>query len=161
LTIDQYRSIIIQKIGENIQIRRVATFEKKPNVSMGVYSHMGGKIIALVELTGSEDQTGCARNLAMHVAAARPQYLTPDSVPEDIRARELDIAREQVKDKPEHIMDKILDGKMRAFESDTCMVSQRYVRDDKRTVQEFIDSCGKESGSALSVANFVYWKVGE
>jgi elongation factor Ts len=161
LTIDQYRSIIIQKVGENIQLRRLAILENKANTSLGLYSHMGGKIVAIVEVSGSEDEAVLARDIAMHVAAARPQYLNPEVVPETVREGELEIAREQVKGKPEHIMDKILDGKIRAFFDDVCLVRQKYVRDDKKTIQEVVDLRAKEIGKSLTVSSFICWKVGE
>lgn len=73
LTIDQYRATFVQTIGENIQIRRLATFKKTPEKSFGVYSHMGGKILTFVEINGCNDQEALAKDIAMHIAAASPE----------------------------------------------------------------------------------------
>ncbi len=161
LTVDQYRSIIIQKVGENIQIRRSLTIEKGSNSSFGVYAHMGSKIVAVVELAGSSEEAGLARDIAMHVAAARPLYLNSEAVPESVRAQELEIARDQVKGKPEHIMGKILEGKMRAFDDEVCLTCQKYVRDDKLTIQELVDARSKETGTPLTLASYTCWRLGE
>ncbi len=73
---------IIQAIGENIQIKRILTVAKRhPDRSIGVYSHLGGKIVTLVEIMGSGDEEALAKDIAMHVAAAAPEYLSPEKVP--------------------------------------------------------------------------------
>ena len=81
LTIDQYRATIVQAIGENIQIRRLLTIVKSPQKSVGVYSHLGGKIVTVVEITGSSTEEAIAKDIAMHVAAAAPEFLSPEKVP--------------------------------------------------------------------------------
>ncbi len=161
VTVDQHRAIIIQKIGENIQVRRLATFERNGDSSIGVYSHMGGKIVSLVEVKGSADESELARGIAMHVAAARPQYLNPETIPASVIEQEREIAKEQVKGKPEHIMDKILDGKVRAFQDEMCLTCQKFIRDDKKTVQQVVGERSKESGKELSLTSYTCWKIGE
>lgn len=167
VTMDEYRATMIQSIGENIQVARFACFNKENEQSIGVYSHQGGKIVALVELTGSADQQTLARELAMHVAASRPEFLNQDTVPEDIVARERDIALAQVeeqpklKDKPDQVKQNIVDGKLRAFMDENCLLRQKYVKDEKATVEEFLATQSKETGKDLKISRFVLWTVGE
>ena len=78
LTIDEYRATIIQTIGENIQIKRLKIIPKSSDKSIGVYNHLGGKIVTLVEIKGSPSQDALAKDIAMHIAAASPEYLAPE-----------------------------------------------------------------------------------
>lgn len=115
ITLDQYRALVMQSLGENIQVKRVGIFPKTPDISIGLYSHMGGKIAVAVLLTGGAGHEALAREIAMHVAAESPEYLQPSDVPADVRAKEEEIARGQVVGKPANIIDKIVEGKVKAF----------------------------------------------
>ena len=85
-------------IGENIQIRRVLTvIPKDADKSIGVYSHLGGKIVTVVEITGSADEEALAKDIAMHVAAAAPDYFSPEKVPETLIKNEKEIAAVKLK----------------------------------------------------------------
>ncbi len=159
MSIEEYQGTLVQAIGENIHIKRFAVFPKQPSKSFGVYSHMGGKIVVLVEMNG--DAPDVARDVAMHAAAASPDYLNPESVPESVREHEKGIAREQLAGKPENIMEKILEGKLNAFYDDVCLTRQKFVKDDSLSVSEFVAKKGQESGQELSIAQFVRWSVGE
>lgn len=161
ITIDQYRNLIIQALGENIQLRRVETITKHPNCSYGIYSHMGGKLVVIVEIEGAADQEGIAKEIAMHVAAENPDYLKPEEVPANVIAREEEIARSQMQGKPANIVDKILAGKIKAFMDQVCLISQKYVKDNSVTVQQFLDTCGRKIGKPLSIRCFWRWKVGQ
>jgi elongation factor Ts len=161
ITIDQYRNLIIQALGENIQLRRVETITKHPNCSYGIYSHMGGKLVVIVEIEGAADQEGIAKEIAMHVAAENPDYLKPEEVPANVIAREEEIARSQMQGKPDNIVDKILAGKIKAFKDQVCLISQKYVKDNSVTVQQFLDTCGRKIGKPLSIRCFWRWKVGQ
>lgn len=161
LTIDEYRATIIQKIGENIQIRRVQIFEKGADQSFGVYSHMGGKIVCVTTVDGSADESELAKEVAMHAAATRPSFLSPEDVPTDVIEQEKDIAREQLKGKPENIMDKILTGKVNAYYDQNCLTRQAFVRDDKVTINQLVENRAKEAGKTLKLSNFLCWAVGE
>lgn len=161
LTIDQYRATIIQTIGENIQIRRIATFTKAPNKSLGVYSHLGGKIVTLVELTGSSKEEALAKDIAMHVAAASPEYLSPETIPANIINQEKEIAKSQIKGKPDNIIDKIVEGKIKAFYDASCLVCQKYIRDDSLSVMELLNRRAKETGTPIAATHFERWSVGQ
>lgn len=158
LTVDEYRATLVQAIGENIQIGRLTVIPKKKGHSSAVYSHLGGKIVTFVDLAGTEGKEGLARDIAMHVAASSPDYLNAASVPSDVIEREKGIAVEQVKGKPDNIVQKIVDGKIKAFYDMVCLVSQKYMRDDQYTVEEFVKKTG---GNDLKVDAFLRWTVGQ
>lgn len=161
LTIDQYRATIIQTIGENIQIKRVLTFQKSPELSIGVYSHLGGKIVTVVEITGSGDEEALAKDIAMHVAAASPDYLSPDKVPQEIIESEKEIAKGQIQGKPANVIDKIVEGKVNAFYDASCLTRQKYIKDDSITVSELVNKRAKETGKPLALTRFIRWTVGQ
>ncbi len=161
ISIDQYRNLVIQALGENIQLRRMELIHKHENCSYGIYSHMGGKLVVVVEVEGAADQGAVAKEIAMHVAAENPEYLNPEEIPPHVLAREEEIARSQVQGKPENIVDKIVSGKMKAFADQVCLIHQKYVKDNTVTVQQFLDSCAKKLGKTLSIRCFWRWKVGQ
>jgi elongation factor Ts len=161
LTVDQHRALVVQSLGENIQVRRFILFPKAADVSLGLYSHMGGKIVTVVELTGAAGQEGLARDIAMHVAAESPDYLAPQDVAADVKAREEEIARGQVAGKPAHIVDKIVEGKLKAFYDQVCLLCQKYVKDSSLSIAELVEREGKRLGKPLVVKRFIRWKVGE
>jgi elongation factor Ts len=161
ITVDQYRNLVIQALGENIQLRRLEVIHKQPNHSYGIYSHMGGKLIVVVAINGASGQEGIAKEIAMHVAAENPDYLKPEEIPATVIAREEEIARSQVVGKPANIIDKIITGKMKAFGEQVCLIHQKYVKDNSVTIQQFLDICGKKIGASLSIQCFWRWKVGQ
>ena len=161
LTIDQYRATIVQTIGENIQVRRVKTMQKDANRSFGVYSHSGGKIVTAVEISGSGDETELAKDIAMHVAAASPEFLSPEQVPNDVINHERDIAKGQIQGKPANIIEKIVDGKINAFYDANCLIRQKYIRDDSLTISDLVNRRSKETGKPLAVTSFIRWSVGQ
>ncbi len=122
---------------------------------------MGGKLVVIVEIQGASDQEGVAKEIAMHAAAESPEYLKSEEVPAPVVAREEEIARSQVKDKPANIVDKIVAGKVKAFYDQVCLVNQKYVKDNSVTVQQFLDICAKKIGKPLSIRCFWRWKVGQ
>jgi elongation factor Ts len=161
LTIDQYRATAVQTIGENIQIRRIKTLHKSDNRSVGVYSHLGGKIVTAVEIEGDGNQSDLARDIAMHTAAASPEYLSPEKVPQEIIEREKDIAKGQMQGKPANIIDKIVDGKVNAFYDASTLVRQKYIRDDSLSITDLVNKRSKEVGKPLEVVDFLRWGVGQ
>jgi len=161
ITIDQYRNLVIQALGENIQLRRLEVLTKHADSSYGTYSHMGGKLVVLVEIHGASDQEALAKEIGMHVAAESPEYLKPEEIPADIIAREEEIARTQVQGKPENVIEKIVAGKVKAYSDQFCLICQKYVKDNSLTVQQFLDAAGKKIGKNLSIKCFWRWKVGQ
>lgn len=161
LTIDEYRATIVQTIGENIQIRRILTLKKNPNHSLGVYSHLGGKIVTAIEITGSGDEAALAKDIAMHTAAAAPEYLSPEKVPPEIIENEREIARSQVQGKPANIVEKIVEGKVNAYFDANTLMRQKYIRDDSQSINDLIAKRAKEIGKPLAITHFIRWVVGQ
>ncbi|KAG6559638.1 Elongation factor Ts [Candidatus Rhabdochlamydia oedothoracis] len=160
LTLDQYRSLIVQSLGENIQVRRLLIIPKSSDVSVGFYSHMRGKIVSVVVLTGGKGHEILARDIAMHVAAEAPEYLSPEEVPDKVKAKEKEIARSQVQNKPPHIIDKIVEGKLEAYYMEMCLTRQKYVKDSSMTIAMLLDKESKELKHPIGVQSFYRWKVG-
>ena len=143
-------SDLVGKIGENMVIARAERWES--DGSFGAYIHMGGKIGVLVEVHGEAD-ADFRKDICMHIAAFRPQYITPDDIPEDVIAKEREIAAAQVEGKPANIIEKIVDGKMGKWYSETCLIRQPWLRDDK--------TCLAKTAPNLTVDRFARWEVGE
>ena len=160
ITLEQYRALVVQSLGENIQVKRLSVLPKSPDISVGLYSHMGGKIVVAVLLSGGAGQEALARDIAMHVAAESPEYLRPEEVPANVRAKEEEIARTQVKGKPENIVEKIVEGKVKAFCDEVCLICQKYVKDNTITIAQLLEKEGKRLGKQIDIKAFHRWKVG-
>jgi len=155
MTIDEVRGTLVQSLGENIQISRLAIFEKKAGHSIGYYVHMGGKMAAVVDLQGAEDLQDLGKELAMQAVAADPAYLAPSDVPEDIKEGERAIIREQIKNKPPEIQEKIVEGKLNAYYEQACLTRQKYVKDPSMTIEKLLASKGD-----VEPVSFVRWQIG-
>ena len=160
ITVEQARNLIVAALQENIQLRRLEVIKKEANHSYGVYSH-GNKLVVVVDIEGAADQSAVAKDVAMHVAATNPDYLSAAEIPADVVEKEKEIAREQVKGKPENIMEKIVAGKLKAREDEICLVNQKFVKNPDETVQQYVDSCGKQIGKTLTLRSFKRWRVGQ
>ena len=116
----------MQKIGENIAIRRFVRYETDGTIA--VYLH-GNRIGVMVDYTGGDEQLG--KDIAMHIAAANPLFLERETVPADVLARERAVYEAQAKEsgKPAAIIGKIVDGKLEKFYSDSCLMDQVYIKD--------------------------------
>jgi elongation factor Ts len=123
-------------IGEKLGIKRFDIFT---GGTVSAYSHMGGRIGALVSLD-KEGQAELAREIAMQVAAVNPKYIYPEDVPAEELAKEKDIYREQLKKegKPENMIDKIMEGKLNKYFEEVCLVKQEYIKDDKKKVENIL-----------------------
>lgn len=161
LTIDQYRATIVQTIGENIQIKRLKLIPKSGDKSIGTYTHLGGKIVTLVEISGSPALVDLAKDIAMHVAAASPDYLSPEKVPGTIIDQEKEIVQSQIKNKPANIVDKIVEGKLNSFYDAACLIRQKYIKDDSVSIAELVNKRGKDLGKSLAVTDYLRWSVGQ
>ena len=123
---------------------------------IGSYIHLGGKIGVLVEVNcesdfvaRTEDFQNLAREIAMHIAAASPQYVRREDVPGDVLEREKDIYRSQMEDqkKPAAVIDKIIEGKLNSFYEQVCLVDQPSIRDPKTTIRQLIQAAIAKLGA--------------
>jgi elongation factor Ts len=124
--VEEKRNALVQKIGENISIRRFERFQT--NDSLAIYLH-GTKIGVMVEYAGGDEQLG--KDIAMHIAAVNPSYLSRETVAADAVARERAVCEAQAKEsgKPANIIGKIVDGKMEKFYGDNCLLEQIFIKD--------------------------------
>jgi elongation factor Ts len=137
---------------------------------IGSYIHMGGKIGVLVEVNcesdfvaRTDDFQGLAREIAMHIAAASPQYVRREEVPADVLERERGIYRGQMEgqNKPANVIDKIVEGKLNSFYEQVCLLDQPSIRDPKVTIGQSVQAAIARLGENISVARFVRFKLGE
>ncbi len=135
---------------------------------IGHYIHMGGKIGVLVEVNCESDFVArtekfqeLTKELAMHIAAANPTFVRREEVPADVVAREKEIYKDQVKDKPANVIDKIIEGKMNSYYQQFCLLEQASVRDPNTTIQQLVQDAIRILGENITVNRFVRMKVGE
>jgi elongation factor Ts len=155
----------VATIGENISVRRFARLELPAGV-VASYVHGAGKIGVLVALACDQaaDQVATlARQLAMHVAAANPQYLQRNEVPADVLEREKEIYRVKAREsgKPENIIEKIIEGQVNKFYGEICLLEQAYVIDPDQKVGKVVEALGKELGSKVELAGYARFQLGE
>ncbi|MDX2494174.1 MAG: translation elongation factor Ts [Desulfuromusa sp.] len=155
----------IATIGENMGIRRISRIDAGQGVVTS-YIHGAGKIGVLVELqTESTDEKVAAlgKQLAMHVAAAAPQYLDRDSVPADVVEKEKEIMRVKALDsgKPENIVEKIILGQINKYFGEVCLVEQAFVIDPDQKVGKIISALAKEIGTDIKLKSYVRYQLGE
>jgi elongation factor Ts len=140
------------------------------NGMLELYSHGGGRVGVLVEVNCETDFVALtdgfksfAHEIALQIAAANPRYLTEEDVPEDVVAQEREIARKLAlqEGKPENIVDRIIDGRMKKFFSENCLVLQTYIRDDDKTVQDLIKETVASTGESIVIRRFERWELGE
>ena len=151
-TVEEARQALVQKIGENIQVRRASWLQA--DTTVGAYVH-GGKIGVLVALSGGDE--ALARDVAMHVAAMAPMVARPDDVPEEVLEKERDIIRAQpdMEGKPPEIVEKMLEGRLRKYLKEVSLVEQPFVKDQETTVGKLLKDAGAE------LQSFVRLEVGE
>ena len=143
------------KIGEKLSFRRFAKVEKKDSESFGAYIHMGGKIAVLKVIEGANEEV--ARDVAMHAAAMRPQYVTKEDVPEDVVNHEKEVLTEQAMNegKPKEIAEKMVQGRIQKFYKEICLAEQPFVKDGDVTVAQYV----KNNGG--SIVKMIRFEVGE
>ncbi len=134
------------------------------------YIHAGGKMGVLVEINCETDfvaKTGdfqeFVKNMAMHIAAANPQFIRREDVPSDVLEKEREVYRTQALDsgKPEKVIDKIVEGKLERFYSETCLLEQTYIRDSDVTVKEVLDGMIGKLGENIAIRRFARFQLGE
>ena len=154
-SLEDDRKALVQTIGENIQIRRVVTLEFDSSMNIGIYIHSDSKLGSLVVTKDGSDEI--AKDIAMHVSAFNPLCLSQDDIDKDVLEREKAIYQNQAQDsgKPQDIMDKMVDGKIKRFLSEVSLISQNFVKDPDITVQEYLEKGG------ATIIEFARLKVGE
>ncbi|MDA0954143.1 MAG: translation elongation factor Ts, partial [Proteobacteria bacterium] len=152
--LEQARESLVQKIGENIGVRRVAELTAEDGV-VGAYVHGNNRIAVLVALRGGDQDL--ARDVAMHVAAVNPQVVSPDDMPQDLIEKEKEIYTAQALEsgKPAEIIEKMIGGRIKKFLAENSLIEQAFVKDPDTTVGKLVQSAG------ASVTGFIRFEVGE
>jgi elongation factor Ts len=146
----------IATIGENILLSRAGAMRAGEAMQVGSYLHMGGKIGVLVEMSDTADET-TLKDVAMHIAATDPRFVSKQSVPDGVINEEKEIARAQVPPgKPESVVEKIVEGKVAKFLEQVCLLDQPFVKDPEQTVGAMLASRGD-----VKVGGFLRFKLGE
>lgn len=147
---------ITSTIGEKISFRRFEKLEKTDSQVFGSYTHMGGRIVALTLLEGSNEEV--AKEVAMHAAAMRPLYLNEQEVPDEVLEKEKAIMREQLlnEGKPEDRIEQIMVGKVKKFYEEVCLTDQIFIKaENKETVEKYVTQNGG------TIVKLVRYEVGE
>ncbi|MFD2925551.1 translation elongation factor Ts [Halobacillus naozhouensis] len=154
--INDYITDMVAKIGEKISLRRFVIKEKTDNDAFGAYMHMGGNIGVLTVLEGSTDET-VAKDVAMHVAAVNPRYVSRDEISEEEVDSERDVLKTQAlnEGKPEKIVEKMVEGRLNKFFEEICLLEQSFVKDPDQKVKKYVASSGGE------IKGFTRFEVGE
>jgi len=149
-------STAVATIGEKITLRRFEIKTKTDADAFGSYLHMGGRIGVLVTLEGSTD-AAAAKDVAMHIAAINPTYVSRDEVSAEEVERERKVLTEQAlnEGKPENIVAKMVEGRLGKYFEDVCLLDQTFVKNSDQKVRDFVASTGG------SVNSFVRYAVGE
>ncbi|MDI9478457.1 MAG: translation elongation factor Ts [Bacillota bacterium] len=147
----------IANIGENLNLRRFKTY--RTDGFLYGYIHMGGKIGVIVDIDAgnTEENQLVAKDIAMHIAASAPEYIERSQVPAETVEKEKNIYKEQMlnEGKPEHVIDKIVEGKIDKFYSEICLLEQAFVKDTDKTVDQVLEENG------LKVNAFTRFELGE
>ena len=154
-TIEEKVVAFTAKIGEKISFRRFEKLTKTESQEFGIYSHMGGKITSVVVLEGKNPEV--AKDIAMHVAAMNPSYLTSNDIPEDVLNKEREIIKEQSMNegKPADIAEKMVEGRIRKFFKEVCLVEQEFIKDSSLSVGNYAKN------NNCSIVKMVRYEVGE
>lgn len=157
----------ITEIGENIKVRRNVSYTLDGTGRIASYIHLGGKVGVLVEMgcenadnVDSEVLKDAAKDVTLHIAASSPQALSRDEVDPAVVEAESSIFRKQVEGKPENIIDKIVQGKINKFYSQICLLEQGFVKDPDQSVQQYIETRGKEVGDVFSIRRYTRYQLG-
>ncbi|MDL4840092.1 translation elongation factor Ts [Aquibacillus rhizosphaerae] len=154
--LEEYINSNIAKIGEKLSLRRFTIFEKTDSDAFGAYIHMGGNIGALTILEGSNDEA-TAKDVAMHIAAVNPRYVSRDAVSQEEVEKEREVLKTQAlnEGKPEKIVEKMVEGRLGKFFEEICLLEQGFVKNPDEKVKKVLADKG------ATIKGFVRYQVGE
>jgi elongation factor Ts len=158
----------VQRVGENIQVRRFDSLTVKDSGVVNGYIHSNGSVGVIVSAKTDSDATSdklqtFMKDIAMHAAAMSPQWLVEGDIPAENLKKEEEFAREDLKKegKPEAMWDKIIPGKLKKYAKENTLANQMFVKDDKKTVAAALSAAAKEVGGTAELTAFARFKVGE
>ena len=158
----------LRKKGLSAATKRSSKAAKDGTVAS--YIHMGGKIGVMVEINcetdfvaKTDDFQKMAKDIAMHIAASNPLYVRPDEVPADVLEREKEIYRSQLQEekKPEKIWDKIIEGKLKKYYEEVCLIEQKFIKDTDITIGTLLSNTIAKTGENVVIRRFARFQLGE
>ena len=156
-TINDYIIAETAVIGEKLSFRRFELVEKADDENFGIYIHLGGKISTLAVVKGGDK--ALAKSLAMQITAMNPKYMTEEEVPEEVKAREMSVIKEQIanekKDITAEVAEKMANGRLNKFFKEICLLDQEYIDDSKKNVKTFLEE------NKMEVLSYIRYEVGE
>ncbi|MGS4075344.1 translation elongation factor Ts [Staphylococcus pseudintermedius] len=154
--VSEHMTEAISTIGEKLSLRRFEIRTKTDNDAFGAYLHMGGRIAVLSVVEGTTDEDA-AKDVAMHIAAINPKYVSSEQVSEEELNHEREVLKQQAlnEGKPENIVEKMVEGRLRKYLQEICAVDQNFVKNPDQTVEAFLKSKGGK------LVDFVRYEVGE
>ena len=157
----------VSKTGEKTQVGDYARFALDGSGLIATYIHFNGKVGTMVQIDTSDDSVAAAEgvnrtalDIAMHITASKPLALDKDGIDPEAVAQEKAVYAEQVKNKPAEIVERIVDGKMKKFFADNCLLEQPFVKDDSKSVREVLTEAAKQAGGEASIKRFARFEVG-
>ena len=158
---------IVSKTGEKTQVGDYAKYTLDGPGLIGTYIHFNEKVGTMVQIETGDEATASAdalkqtaADLAMHITATKPLALDKDQIDPEIIEREKAIFAEQVKNKPANIIDKIVEGKIKKFYAENCLLQQPFVKDDSKSVEQVLAEAAKQAGGEAKIKRFVRFEVG-
>jgi len=168
ITVKDALSQMVARIGENLSIRRFEKLQKSANGIFASYVHAGGKVAVIAELEpGTDAVLEAGKNVCMQIASMNPQFVTRSEVSESFIQSEKEILIAQAKndeknkDKPENIIEKMIEGRLGKHLRTLCLYDQEYVKDGDLTVEKYLDTVTKEIGAPVKVLRFARFETGE
>jgi elongation factor Ts len=166
----QFKDVLTEtagKTGEKTEVGDYAKYTLGGPGLIGTYVHFNGKVGSMVQIETSNEKVAAAdvlkraaSDIAMHVTAAKPMALDKDGIDAETIERERAIFAAQVKNKPPDIVEKIVQGKMKKFFVENCLLEQRFVKDDSKSVAQVVDEAAKQAGGEAKIKRFVRFEVG-
>jgi elongation factor Ts len=169
ITVQDAINAAVGKIGENMRFNRFARFVVEGDGVVSAYIHPGSKIGVLVEVgtengsvTDADGFVPLVKDIAMQVAAAAPAYLAPADVPEEVVAKEKEILLEQAREsgKPENVLEKIVEGRIRKYYEEACLLEQKFIKDQDKKVAAVVKEAAGSLGGAVEVRRFERFQLG-
>ena len=167
-TVEEFVKSKIAEMGENMVVPRFANYSVGGEGVVASYIHMQGKVGVLIEagcasagVAQNDSFRTLVKDITLHIAASSPVCVTRDEVPEELVEKEKEIYREQMKDKPANVIDKILSGKIDKYYSGVCLLEQAFVKDPDKTIGDLLKEKAAELGEEVTVRRFTRYAVGE
>ncbi len=168
-TTEEYIKAMCSSIGENMALSKFARLTVEGTGIVTSYIHMGGKVGVLLAMTAGKEETlatdafkALAKDITLHIAASAPKSVSSDSLDPAFVAEEQEIAKKQLLDqgKPEHLLEKIMPGKLKALYAQSCLLNQAFVKNPDISVEALLKQVGKELDDEITVASFVRYQLG-